>query len=259
MTGARFLREPFRRNVVNLRAGYDEEMMHLINYLVKERSTRKIAYFFQDDSFGKEGLASVGKALAAHGLTLAARGSYQRNTVAVLAGMRTIQAAAPQAVVLVAPHAPSAEFIKLAVARGMDDTVFCTLSFSGVLALNTSVGPLAQDIVISQVMPFPWKADLPIVQEYQKAVSTYRPRTRIDYSSLEGYLAGRLFCHVAAAVKGPLTREGFLDTLEGLGRFDLGGIPLSFGPDDHQGMDQTFLLLIRNGLITPIDPGGITP
>ena len=54
---------------------------------------------------------------------------------------------------------------------------------------------------------------------------------------------------VAGNVEGELTREKFIQTISNIGRFDLGGITLRFGPDDHQGMDQVFLTVIKDGKI----------
>jgi ABC-type branched-subunit amino acid transport system substrate-binding protein len=252
LSGARFLRDPFRPEVVNLRAGYDEEMMHLISHLVKVRGITNIACFHQDDSFGQAGLYGARLAMTAHGLKLSATGSFQRNTVSVLAGLNAIRLARPEAVVLVAPHQPCSEFIKLAVARGMEKTVFCTLSFSEVQALNQALGPMRQDILVSQVTPFPWDESLPVVRDYLATLRAWRPRALVGYSSLEGYLAGRLFCGVAERVEGELTRAGFLAALENAGALDLGGLSLVFGPGDHQGMDRTYLVLVRNGDIRPL-------
>ncbi|MBN4058800.1 leucine/isoleucine/valine-binding protein, partial [Desulfocapsa sp. AH-315-J15] len=59
-----------------------------------------------------------------------------------------------------------------------------------------------------------------------------------------GYIAGKLFAAIARAVPGELTRETFIDTMEKIGRFDLGGVVLDFGPTDHQGMESIYLTII---------------
>jgi hypothetical protein len=41
-----------------------------------------------------------------------------------------------------------------------------------------------------------------------------------------------------------VTRRGLLATIEGVGRFDLGGLELTYGPGDNQGMDQVFLTVL---------------
>ena len=70
---------------------------------------------------------------------------------------------------------------------------------------------------------------------------------------LEGYIAGKLFAKIGRAVTGELTRESFITTMQQTGTFDLGGIVLQFGPEDHQGLDDTHLTTIYP-VIVDLDP-----
>jgi len=55
-------------------------------------------------------------------------------------------------------------------------------------------------------------------------------------------------------MKGPVTRAMLLSTIKEVGTFDLGGITLTYGPDDNQGMDQVFFTVIRaDGSFKPVD------
>lgn len=55
-------------------------------------------------------------------------------------------------------------------------------------------------------------------------------------------------------IKGPITRAGLLSTIKDTGKFDVGGITLSYGPDNNQGMHQVFLTAIQaDGSIRPLD------
>ena len=47
-------------------------------------------------------------------------------------------------------------------------------------------------------------------------------------------------------VQGELTRETFLQAISRTGRFDLGGVTLTYGAGDNQGFDQVFLTVIRS-------------
>lgn len=69
----------------------------------------------------------------------------------------------------------------------------------------------------------------------------YQHDAAISFTSLEGFIAGKLFAKIALAVKGTITKEKFISTMEEVGVFDLGGLSLEFGPDDHQGMDTVYL------------------
>ena len=86
-----------------------------------------------------------------------------------------------------------------------------------------------------------------------RALQGTRPTAEVGFISLEGYMVAKLFCQVAEAIDGDLTRESFLETLGEQQAFDLGGVTLSFGPNDHQGMDEVFLTVIRNGKIQPLE------
>jgi hypothetical protein len=55
-------------------------------------------------------------------------------------------------------------------------------------------------------------------------MDTYQHDASPEFTSFEGYIAGRLFCAVVREVKGVLTRESFIRTMEEVGRFELGGL-----------------------------------
>jgi hypothetical protein len=57
---------------------------------------------------------------------------------------------------------------------------------------------------------------------------------------------------VVESVQGDLTRENFIRSVQETGAFDLGGIILQYGSQDHQGMDDIFLTIIEGGQIKPL-------
>ncbi len=89
-TGAEFLRTPFNKYVINVRASYFQEMEKLASYLVDKKKINRVACFYQNDSYGFAGLRGIEIALAKRGMTLVSKGSYERNTVAVMGAMRDI-------------------------------------------------------------------------------------------------------------------------------------------------------------------------
>ena len=82
-TGAEFLRAPELHNVVNIRASYRAEAEAWIKHLTEDLGFKNIAIFYQDDSFGRDGLAGVKLALEKRGMELTAEGTFERNTKAV--------------------------------------------------------------------------------------------------------------------------------------------------------------------------------
>ena len=242
-TGAGFLRDPSLLNVVNLRATYDAETKAWIDYLVDEMGYSNIAILYQDDGFGRVGLAGVVKALDSRGMTLSAEGTYTRNTVAVKSALLEIRKAKPEAIVMVGAYKPLSEFIKLSKKMRMDPT-FVTISFVGSKALAAELGDAGEGVIISQVVPQPWDTSIPVVAEYQAALMAFDPSAEPGFVSLEGYLAGRVAIEALKAAGADLTREAYLNALAGLGALDFGGFPMSFGPGDNQGSDSVFLTRI---------------
>lgn len=158
--------------------------------------------------------------------------------------MKDIYKNAPQAVLLVGAYATCVEFIKLSTLRYSDSIRFSNTSFVGSVSLQKALGESGKNVIISQVVPFPWNSEIPLVRDYVMALDIYQHDQSPGFTSLEGYIAGRLFTAIAREVKGEMTRENFIRTMEEVGRFDLGGVVLNFGPHDHQGLGTIFLTSI---------------
>ncbi len=251
-TGAEFLRNPYRRYVINVRGSYYQEMEKLVEHLVDERGLKKVACFYQNDGYGQAGLKGLEIALQKRSLELAARGTYERNTVAVKSGLLAIRKAKPEAVVMVGAYRPCAEFIKLATRAGLKDTVFCNISFVGTEALRSELGKAGDGCIISQVVRYPWDDSVPLVAEFHRAMKEHQPDTRVGFVSLEGFMVGKLLCMALEATDGEPTREALIQTIDQVGTFDLGGVTLQFGPNDHQGMDEVFLTTIDDEAVEPM-------
>ncbi|HYS84211.1 MAG TPA: ABC transporter substrate-binding protein, partial [Bradyrhizobium sp.] len=54
-TGAGFLRDPKLENVINIRASYAAETEAWVKHLTEDLKIKKIAIFYQDDTFGRDG------------------------------------------------------------------------------------------------------------------------------------------------------------------------------------------------------------
>lgn len=255
-TGAGFLRDPEHGNVVNVRATYAAETEAWIAYLVDKRGFKNIALLYQDDAFGRVGLSGVTEALEKRGMSLAAEGTYTRNTTAVKSAVLAIRKAKPDAVVMVGAYKPVAEFIRLSKKLKMDP-VFVNISFVGSKALANELGPDGEGVIISQVVPFPWDSSAPIVAEYHAAMKAMDTDAEPGFVTLEGYIVGRLAIAALEKAGADPTREAFLDAIWQMSSIDLGGISMEFGEADNQGLDSVFLTEITaDGSFAPLELPG---
>ena len=240
-TGAEFLRSPFSKYVINVRASYFQEMEKLVNYLVDKKGLKRIACFYQNDSYGYDGLKGLRRALEKRGMELVSSASYERNTVAVMGAARDIHNVQPEAVIMVGAYAACAEFVKLSKIKLDSQVVFASVSFVGTESLREALGKYGEGVIVSQVLPNPHRSTLPLVAEYKEAMELYQHDVKVSFTSFEGFVAGRLFGEIARNVRGPMTREAFIKTLEEKRRFNLGGLSFDYSKDDHQGLDDVFL------------------
>ncbi len=243
-TGAEFLRNPYKGNVVNLRASYFQETEEMVERLTKDIGASKIAIMYQDDAYGRAGLAGVQAALARRKMELVAEGTYERNTIAVKGAVLSIKKANPDAVIMIGAYKPCAEFIKLARQTKLD-AVFVNISFVGSDALAKELGPAGAGVVVTQVVPYPRDPSVAVVAKYQAALKAVNPSAEPGFVSLEGYMVGRLAIMALDRIEGNVTRQALLDTFSKNGTFDLDGTKLAFGADKNHGSDTVYLTVLQ--------------
>jgi len=250
-TGAEFLRNPYNRYVVNIRASYFQETEAWAEHLTKDLGITKIAILYQDDAFGLAGLAGVQKALAKRNMTLVASGTFKRNTTAIKTALLDIMKGEPQAIVTVGPYKPVAEFIKLAQQVKLN-AIFVAISFVGSDSLAAELGNQGDGVVVSQVVPFPLDKSLPLVASYQTAIVALNPKAKPGFVSLEGYMVGRLVVEALKKIPGEPSREALLDAIT-KSPVDLDGVTLTFSPSNNQGSNKVYFTVLQaDGSFKPV-------
>ncbi|MGA8784762.1 MAG: ABC transporter substrate-binding protein [Polaromonas sp.] len=230
-TGAMALRDPFNKYAFHIRASYNDETALIVKQLTN-LGLKKIAVFYQNDAYGKAGLDGVNLALNGLGLKTVAQATVERNSVDVAQAVKTLVAAGPDAVVQIGAYKACAAFIREARKTGYGGT-FYNVSFVGTQALADELGKDGAGVVVSQVMPSPYNAARPIAREFADAVKAAGKDAQANFSSMEGYVAARLFVEGLKRAGAKPSRESLITGLESLGSQSLGGFAVSFSPSDH--------------------------
>ncbi len=252
-TGAGILRKnPPDRYVVNFRASYAEETNNIIEALLdKGIKPEEIAFFTQNDGYGDAGFEGGMAALKKHGLTdvnKIGHGRYARNTVNVedALGVLLELSTQPKAIIMVGTYAPCAKFIKLAKAE-FPKAYFINVSFVGSSPLLEQLGADGEGVIVTQVVPH-YDANLPVIKEYQAALQKFGKGQKVDFISLEGYIAAKLFVAGLTKVNGAVTKESLIDGLETLNNYDLGiGAPVTIDKANHQASHNIWPTIIKGG------------
>jgi len=229
-TGAQALRDPFSRYAFHVRASYFDETAEIVKH-VTLIGLKKVAVFYQNDSYGKAGLAGVTQALEARGLAPAALGTVERNTVAVSEAVQAIVKERPDVVVQISAYRSCAAFIREARRAGYGGT-FYNVSFVGTQALADELGNDCRGVVVSQVMPYPFAPTSGISREYLATLADAGSNARPNYSSMEGYMAAKVFTEGLRRARGGVNAEAFISALESIDT-NFGGFNVGFTSRKH--------------------------
>lgn len=232
-TGADSLRSANSPTTFWLRASYGDETEKIVDQLTT-LGINRIAVFYQDDAFGKAGLAGVENALAKRKLKVLATGVYDKTKNDVGSAVKAIGVADPQAVVMISTYKPTAAFVKQMRLSGKLPQFFA-LSVVGVKALNAELGAESAGIAISQVVPFPGSATAPVVREMRQLPAEMLPPAGITYTTLEGYIAARVAVEGLRRAGPNPSREKFVSALESLKDYDVGGFPVNYAGGSRLG------------------------
>lgn len=213
-----------------MRASYNDETALIVKQMTPV-DLKKVAVFYQNDAYGKAGLDGMILALGALNLKPAAQVTVERNTVDVDAAVKALVAASPDAIVQVSAYKSCAAFIRAARKAGYGGT-FYSVSFVGTQALADELGKDGAGVVVTQVVPSPYNTARPIAREFVNAVKKAGADAQANFSSMEGYLAAKVFTEGLRRASSP-TRDGLIAGLEAINDQSFGGFAVNFSSTNH--------------------------
>jgi ABC-type branched-subunit amino acid transport system substrate-binding protein len=109
-------------------------------------------------------------------------------------------------------------------------------------AFLSALGSDGRGVIVSQVTPAPHLSTTMLGQEYK--VAARETGAPMSYAAMEGFVSAKVLVEgLRRAGRNP-TREGLINALESMGRHDLGGMVMSYGPNNHSGSDYVELTII---------------
>lgn len=235
-------------NVYTIRASYKDETLEILESKRSVGSNKAVVIYY-DDEVGRSNYEAVAG-------TFADKGLERPRGVAVKRGGAAVNAAVVDAIAKDNPHYVLAttqfnvvgEFLKIANDKGVPIPV-AALSFVNPDELVASVGNLARGTVVSQVMPSPRSSNqisVPLMKECAEALNTLNG-AKLNYTSLESCIAAKVLVEALRKAGPQVTRASLLQTMGNLGRLDLKGFNLNFGPGQRHGSSWVELTILSRG------------
>ena len=234
-TGAQDLRDPTNPQLFHIRASYTDETARMVEHLYTV-GLRRFAVMYQDDPFGKSGLAGAEAAMRKLGLQPVASGGYDRTQPENIdAAVAAIAPANPDAIIMVSVNRASAAFIRKMRAQGSKARLFSISVVNFKELLKNAGEDNARGIGISQVMPYPYSALVPVAREFQALMKQYQPDKVVSYASMESFIGAKILVEAIQRAGADPTRQKIINQLDRMNNYDTGGFKVSFSPDNHVG------------------------
>ncbi|ABM37003.1 amino acid/amide ABC transporter substrate-binding protein, HAAT family [Polaromonas naphthalenivorans CJ2] len=235
-------------NVFPLRSGYADE----IDALLKEAKTwgkDTVSIVNMNIAFGPILAELAQKRATDLGLKVVSRSvvdfSPDAQAASVSAAVKSVVAAHPKAILVLAAGMPAFEFIKAvrAVPEGLGQIYgLSVLRHSDLIAI-TGVNK-ARGIVLSQATPYPFTSTKPVITEYQAAMKAHDPKAALSFSSLEGFLGAKIAAEAVRRAGANPSRERVLGALKTMQEYNLGGISVNYSAQARKGWGGVDLTII---------------
>lgn len=241
-TGAPSIRTKTSSGVFNLRASYADEVDRLIEHLTTV-GIKKIAIAYQNNAFGKEVLNAATHSMEQRKLKPLMALAVENDASNAAAATDKLLTSEPEAMLLALAGKPTIEVIKHVTQRRRGLQMYAL----SVLATPSNLRALGSDgtgVAITQVVPFPRNSSLPLVREYNLAM-TAAGYTEFSHLSLEGYINAKVVTEGLRRAGRTLTRASLVSAMDGIRNYNLGGMDVSFGQGAASGSRFVELTMIN--------------
>ncbi len=219
---------------------YCEEAAILMDYAVKKMGKKRIAFFYQNDDYGKEGLYGAQVALKKYGMELVAAVSVEPLDTDLDSHCMKLKAATPDCVLMWVLPKHGAIILRTAAKMGFKPQWMASSTLSDTPIMYKISKGLFKDVLVTSFGELP-DSQHPLMKKYKEAHDTYAPKDRWGIFFYAGFLFAEPMVE-ALRICGPdVTGDNFVSAMETIKGFQGIGPKISYGPDKRQGSHSFFI------------------
>lgn len=240
-TGAMVLHKPVNPWVFNVRATYQREAERAVQHLSLIGMDR-IGVIHVEDSFGADLLEGAKKGFAAVAKNPVFTEKYDRakwdfSKIAPLVASSDVQA-----VLFIGSGNAVADGIE-AIRKAGSRAQIVTFSNNASGGFVKSLKENARGVIVTQVFPYERSLSAPIVKEAHD-LAVAKGMEGVSPAMLEGYAAAKVLVAALKRAGANPSRQKIQQSLESMNKVDIGGLEVSFTPNDHTGLEFVDLSII---------------
>ena len=219
---------------------YIDEASILVNYAVKKLGKKRIAFFYQNDDFGKEGLVGAEYALEKLGMKLAASVSVEVMDSDLSSHCMKLKAAKPDCVLMWLLPKQGAIILGTAAKMGFKPQWMSASVLSDAPIMYKISKGLFKDVILPSFGDLPDSPN-PLMKKYKAAHDKFAPKDRWGIFFYAGFLFVEPMVEGLKRCGRDLTADNFVKAMETIKDFQGIGPKVSYGPNKRQGTRSLFL------------------
>jgi ABC-type branched-subunit amino acid transport system substrate-binding protein len=226
-----------------VRSSYQREARRAVEHLATV-SINRIAVVHVDDTFGQDALAGTLEGLKATNSQPLAVLKFDRAKPDYNAFIPELVKFDVQAIVWIGSGNAVSDGIKALRAAGGTAQII-TLSNNASSGFIKNLGGASRGVIVTQVLPYERGSTHPFLTEARELANKQKG-VELSPAMLEGFVSAKVLVEALRLASPKPTRTKIIDALNGMRKFDVGGLEVSYSPTDHTGLDYVDLSIIGN-------------
>ncbi|MDI6615805.1 MAG: ABC transporter substrate-binding protein [Syntrophaceae bacterium] len=216
---------------------YEDEASILTKYLVEKKGFKKIGFFYQNDSYGKNGLAGCKQRLATYGMELVEEIPVEPAEKDLASQMLKFKNSGAEAVIMWVNPTTAVIALKTCATIGYKPQWVSSNTLSDYPLMYKISGGLFEGVITGAFGLTPDSSN-PLLVKYREAAKRMAPDERWGTFFLAGILFAEPFVEALKKAGPDLSTEGCLNALNSIRNFQGIGPEVNFSEAVHQGTDS---------------------
>ena len=249
ISGARQMVVPFRPMMFTARGIYYDEIRAGVRYFVEERGAQSICVMYQDTDYGQEILEAAQDQTEAMGMSVTEVTAHRPTDTEFTAAVLRLRNAGCDTVMMGTINRDTILIFEAARKMGWTDVSFVgqNASYNKAIAATASGAAEGYYAFVHIAAIYGEDEKSPEVARWYRSF-TERFGSEPGYPAIEGYRNAGILVDALEMAGRDLSADGLMAALESMTDYeDIFGYRLTFGPDDHKGVDESVLTTVVDG------------
>jgi len=231
--------QPFQKYLFAVYPLYDDEAYNLTDYLYEKLGLKKIAMFYQNDDYGKQGVMGVERYLKDKNISLVAKISAEVTDRDLSTHALKLKDSGAQAVIMWTMPTHGALILGETAKIGFKPQWATSNTLSDSALMMQITKGLWAGMIHSNFVELP-DSNLPLMVKYREWHKKLAPQERFGVFYLAGIVFAEPFLEGVKRAGKNLNNDTLMKALEGIKDFKGIGGPINYSPTERQGAKHVF-------------------